>query len=167
MKELIKTIALVIAIVAVVYFFFEFEKVNTKMNSLMEADSTQKVTINDFDHDLNDLDLEFQGRGKHIQQFQKSLERMNAKMDSIDLALNDKIESTNTSIAELKMDIDTRFSSMKSEQDAVDERLSKFQRETSRTLTDLQSAITRMSREFSDLDKRVKVLETPPAPTKK
>jgi chromosome segregation ATPase len=83
-------------------------------------------------------------------------------MDSINLALSDKIEGTNTNIAELKADIDSRFNTMKSDQDDINERLGKFQRETSRTLTDLQSAITRMSREFSDLEKRVKTLETPP-----
>jgi len=167
MKELIKTIALVLLVVAMVYFFFEFEKVNARMETLNSLDSTHSVTITDFDHNLNDLDLEFQGRGKHIQQFQKSLDQMSARMDSLNLALTDKIEETNNGIAELKMDIDTRFTSMKSDQDDVNERLGKFQRETSRTLTDLQSAITRMSREFGDLDKRVKVLETPPAPAKK
>lgn len=167
MKELIKTIALVILVVAMVYFFFEFEKMNTRMETLNSLDSTHSVTINDFDHNLNDLDLEFQGRGKHIQQFQKTLDQMSAKMDSMNLALTDKIEETNNGIAELKMDIDTRFSTMKTDQDDINEKLGKFQRETTRTITDLQSGITRMSREFSDLDKRVKTLETPPAPAKK
>lgn len=167
MKELIKTMALVLLVAAVVYFFFEFEKVNTRIETLNNRDSTHSVTINDFDHNLNDLNLEFQGRGKHIQQFQKSLKDMSSRMDSINLALTDKIEETNTSIAELKMDVDTRFASVKSDQDDINERLGKFQRETQRTLTDLQSAITRIGREFSDLDKRVKTLETPPAPAKK
>jgi len=167
MKELLKTIAIILLLVAMVYYFFEFETLNARMDSLTEMDSTHAVTINDFDHNLNDLDLEFRGRGKHIQQFQNSLAQMSAKMDSINLALSDKIEGTNTNIAELKADIDSRFSTMKSDQDDINERLGKFQRETSRTLTDLQSAITRMSREFSDLEKRVKTLETPPTPAKK
>jgi len=167
MKELMKTIALVLLILAAVYFFFAFEKINMRMETLNSLDSTHSVTITDFDHSLNDLDLEFQGRGKHIQQFQKSLEQMGNKLDSVNLALSDKIEATNTSIAELKIDIDSRFSKMKSEQDDINDRLGKFQRETQRTLTDLQSGMTRMSREFGDLEKRVKTLETPPAPPKK
>jgi len=167
MKELIKTIALVLVVVAVVYFFFEFEKVNKRLDILNARDSTHSVTINDFDHNLHDLSLEFVGRGKHIQQFQQSLKDMNSRLDSVDLALSDKIEETNTSIAELKIDIDSRFNVMKSDQDGINERLNKFQRETQRTLTDLQSAVTRMSRELSDLDKRVKTLETPPTPAKK
>ncbi|HPC35283.1 MAG TPA: hypothetical protein P5268_03365 [Candidatus Marinimicrobia bacterium] len=167
MKELIKTIALVLVVVAVVYFFFEFEKVNTRLDVLNARDSTYSVTINDFDHNLNDLNLEFIGRGKHIQQFQKSLKSMNSRLDSVNMALSDKIEETNTSIAELKIDVDSRFNGMKSSQDEISERLNKFQRETQRTLTDLQTAVTRMSREMSDLDKRIKILETPPAPAKK
>ncbi|MCK9483460.1 MAG: hypothetical protein M0R34_03760 [Candidatus Marinimicrobia bacterium] len=167
MKELIKTIALVLVVAAVVYFFFEVEKVNSRMDILNSRDSTHSVTIVDFDHNLNDLSLEFVGRGKHIQQFQQSLKEMDAKLDSSNMAISDMIEETNTSIAELKMDLESRLTELKTDQDDVSERLNKFQRETQRTLTDLQSAITRIGREFGDLDKRVKTLETPPTTGKK
>jgi len=167
MKELIKTIALVLVVAAVVYYFFEIEKVNSQMDILNARDSTHIVTINDFDHDLSDLNLEFIGRGKHIQQFQQALKDMNARLDSSNMSLDDKIEETNTKIAELKMDFDTRLNELKNGQDELADRLNKFQRETQRTLTDLQSAITRIGRELSDLDKRVKTLETPPATGKK
>ena len=167
MKELIKTIVLVLLAVATVYLFVKIESTNKKMSDLTSADSLHLITINDFDHNLNDLSLEFIGRGKHIQQFQAALAQLDDKLDSVNQALGVQIENTNTVIAELKMDLDSRLATMKSDHDNLNERLGKFRRETNRTLTDIQSAISRMGREFGDLEKRVKTLETPPAPPKK
>lgn len=167
MKELIKTIVIILLIIAVGYFFYQNDKLVKQVIRLSEADSVHAVTINEFDHNLYDLELQFKGRGKHIQQFQAALAQMNARLDSIDQVFATKIEQTNTSIAELKMDMESQFNNVKTSMDEQSERLTKFQRETNRTLTDIQTAISRMGREFSDLEKRVKTLETPPTPPKK
>lgn len=167
MKELIKTIVIILLVIAVGYFFYQNDKLVKQMTKLTEADSVHAITITDFDHNLNDLELQFIGRGKHIQQFQTALAQMNARLDSIDQIFAGKIEQVNTNIAELKMEMDNQFSTLKTSQDDLNERLNKFQRETNRSLTDLQTAISRMGREFTDLEKRVKTLETPPAPPTK
>lgn len=167
MKELIKTIVIILLVAAVAYFFYQNDKLVKQVIKLSEADSIHAVTISDFDHNLNDLELQFIGRGKHIQQFQAALAKMNTRLDSIDLVFATKIEQVNTSIAELKMNIESQLNVLKSGQDEQSERLTKFQRETNRTLTDIQTAISRMGREFSDLEKRVKTLETPPIPPTK
>lgn len=167
MRELIQFILIIVLIVAVGYLIYQNNQLVEKVNNLSEADSVHALKVNEFDHNLNDLELQFIGRGKHIQQFQQDLKRMNNRLDSIDMVFANKIEQLNLNITELKMDIDNRFNQVRAQQEEQSEKLTRFQRETNRTLTDLQTAISRMGREFTDLEKRVKTLETPPTPPKK
>lgn len=167
MKELIKTIVLVLLVVVAVYFTFVVNKVNDRMDQLNIADSLHVLNIERFDHTVHDLELRFQGRGKHIQQFQARQDEFDNRLDATVRRFDVKVDSLGLLIRELRTNTETEMALLKRDLDGVTERLSQFQRQTNRTLTDLQTAASRINRELSDLEKRVKVLETPPGETKK
>lgn len=167
MKELIKTIVLVLLVVVAVYFTFVVNKVNDRMDQLNIADSLHVLNIERFDHTVHDLELRFQGRGKHIQQFQARQDEFDNRLDATVRRFDVKVDSLGLLIRELRTNTEAEMALLKRDLDGVTERLSQFQRQTNRTLTDLQTAASRINRELSDLEKRVKVLETPPEETKK
>ncbi|MBL7067709.1 MAG: hypothetical protein ISS29_07660 [Candidatus Marinimicrobia bacterium] len=167
MKELIKTIVLVLLVVVAIYFAFVVSKVNNRMDQLNVADSVHVINIDGFDHNLHDLDLRFIGRGKHIQQFQRDLKALDQKLDITARKFDAKIDSVGLLISELRMNTEAELANLKRDNEETAKRLSQFQRQTNRTLTDLQTALSRLNREKNDLEKRVKVLETPPEDPKK
>jgi hypothetical protein len=167
MKEIIRTVVLVALIVVAVYFAFVVNKVNLRMDYLNAQDSTHVVRITEFDHNLNDLELQFIGRGKHIQQFQRDLNIIRQDLANTVRRFDVKVDSLGLLIRELQSNTENQLVILKRDQDETSEHLTQFQRQTNRTLTDIQTAVSRVNREKDDLEKRVKVLETPPPEKKK
>ena len=167
MKELIKTIVIALLVIVAIYYAFVVNKVNERMDQLNVADSLHVVNIDRFDHTVHDLDLRFIGRGKHIQQFQKDLAALDAKIDLTARKFDVKVDSLGLLIRELKMNTEAELANLKRDQEDTANRLSQFQRQTNRSLTDIQTAASRLNREIGNLEKRVKVLETPPEDSKK
>jgi len=167
MKELIKTIVIALLVVVAIYYAFVVSKVNDRMDQLNAADSVHVVNIERFDHNVHDLELQFIGRGKHIQQFQRDLAALDEKLDETARKFDVKIDSLGLLIRELKMNTEAELANLKRDQDDTANRLSQFQRQTNRSLTDIQTAASRLNRELNDLQKRVKTLENPPEDSKK
>ena len=167
MKELIKTIVLVLLVVVAIYFAFVVSKVNNRMDQLNVADSVHVINIDGFDHNLHDLDLRFIGRGKHIQQFQRDLKALDQKLDITARKFDAKIDSVGLLISELRMNTEAELANLTRDQKKADERFSQFKRQTDRTLIDHYKDIKSLLREKNDLEKRVKILETPPEDPKK
>ena len=167
MKEIIRTIVLVALIVVAVYFALVVNKLNLRMDYLNAQDSTHVVRITKFDHNLNDLELQFIGRGKHIQQFQRDLSLIRQDLEQNARRFDVKVDSLGLLIRELQSNTENQLAILKRDQDETSERLTQFQRQTNRTLTDIQTALSRVNREKDELEKRVKILETPPPEKKK
>lgn len=162
MKELIKTIVIIILVAVSAYLVYEMNKVNRTLATLNTQDSVRVVTIEQFDHGLNDLELQFIGRGKHIQQFQTDLQALNNKLDQTTKLFDAKLDSVSLSINELRANSEAQLAILKSDQDAIADRLTKLQRTTNQSVMDLQTALSKINRDFIDLEKRVKTLENPP-----
>lgn len=167
MKELLRTIVLVLLVGVAIYYAFEASQVNNRMDALNAQDSIHVVNIKEFDHNLHDLELQFIGRGKHIQEFQHELKMLNLRLDKTEQLFASKIDSVSLLISELRMNIEAELTRLGSQQEQTANRLSQLQRQTNRTILDLQTAASRLNRELGDLEKRVKKLETPPEEKKK
>jgi len=159
MKEAIKTIVIVLLVFAAVYFALVVDKVNNRMDEINVQDSLNVVANEDFDHQLHDLRLQFIGRGKHIQEFQKSVADLNQKLDLTKAIFSAKVDSVGLIIGELRMNTEAELSSINNNIEQLNGQLASFKRQTQRTLTDLQTNISRMNREMSDLEKRIKAVE--------
>ncbi|PIS29140.1 MAG: hypothetical protein COT43_04565 [Candidatus Marinimicrobia bacterium CG08_land_8_20_14_0_20_45_22] len=162
MKELIKTIMIILLVVVSGYLVYQMNTMEQTLATLDVKDSVRIVTIEQFDHGLNDLELQFIGRGKHIQQFQVDLQQMNNRLDESERNFEAKLDSTNLAINELRSMTESQLANLKTDQESLGDRITKLQRNTNQSVMDLQTALTKINRDFSDLEKRVKILETPP-----
>jgi len=160
MKEVIKTIVIVLLVLVAVYYAFIASKVDARMDFLNTQDSVHVETNNMFDHNLHDLELQFIGRGKHIRQFQRDLKNLDKKLDDTSEMFAAQIDSVLLIFSEFQMNTETELENLKSEQDQISDRLTKLHRQTNRTLTDLQTALSRTNRDLRDLEKRIKTVET-------
>ncbi|RKY56639.1 MAG: hypothetical protein DRP89_01020 [Candidatus Neomarinimicrobiota bacterium] len=159
MKEVIKTIVIVLLVAVAVYFAFIIGKVNARMDVLNTQDSVIVEVNNEFDHNLHDLELQFIGRGKHIQQFQRALKDMDRKLDETAIMFAAKIDSVLLVFSEFQMNTETELGNLKSEQDQISDRLSELKRKYNRRLTDLETALPSINRKIGALEKRVKAVE--------
>jgi chromosome segregation ATPase len=162
MQKIITTIVLVLLVAVAVYFAFVVNKVNARMDELNSADSLHVANIDRFDRELHDLDLQFIGRGKHIQQFQTALANMDEKLTTTRRQFRAKVDSLGLIVNENQINTEAALTSLKTALDETSERLTRLQRETNRSITDLQTALSRLNREYTDLEARVKTLENPP-----
>jgi len=159
MKEVIKTIVIVLLVVVAVYFAFIVGKVNARMDVLNTKDSVIVEVNNEFDHNLHDLELQFIGRGKHIHQFQRALKDMDRKLDETAIMFAAKMDSVLLVFSEFQMNTETALDNLGNDQEQTLDKLSELKRKHNRRLTDLQTALSRMNREIGDLDKRIKAVE--------
>ncbi|MFA4838768.1 MAG: hypothetical protein WC703_04755 [Candidatus Neomarinimicrobiota bacterium] len=162
MKELFKTIMIILLVVVSGYLIYEMNKMERTLSTLDVKDSVRIVSIEEFDHGLNDLELQFIGRGKHIQQFQVELQQMNNKLDQNARNFDTKLDSIGLTINELRSMTESQLASLKTDQESLGDRITKLQRNTNQSIMDLQTALLKINRDFSDMEKRVKTLETPP-----
>lgn len=162
MKELFKTIMIILLVVVSGYLIYEMNKMERTLSTLDVKDSVRIVSIEEFDHGLNDLELQFIGRGKHIQQFQVELQQMNNKLDQNARIFDTKLDSIGLTINELRSMTESQLASLKTDQESLGDRITKLQRNTNQSIMDLQTALLKINRDFSDMEKRVKTLETPP-----
>lgn len=159
MREAIKTIVIILLVVVAIYYAFVVSKVNERLDFLNAQDSIH-VQLNDqFTSELKDLELQFIGRGHHIQDFQRELKRLDLDLALATEDFNDKIDSVGFVIGELRMNTETELERIRSDIGGISERLSDFQRLTNRTLTDLQTSAARLNRELNSLEERVKAIE--------
>ena len=161
MKEVIRTVVIVLLIVVAFYYAFIVDKVNNQMDFLNTQDSVHVEANDKFYRNLHDLELEFIGRGKHIQQFQRDLKQLDYKLDETSAIFQSKLDSLALIFSEFRMNTETALDILKTDHEDVSARLSKFQRQTDRSITDLQTYLSRLNRELGDLETKVKEIESP------
>lgn len=159
MKDVIKTIAIVILAGVSVYFAYKFGTVNERMSVLNSQDSLQAIQVSNFDHNVHDLKLQFIGRGKHIQEFQKSVADLDAKLNDTKSELSSKIDDVNFSLEEFKAVTNTELNSLKTNLAETDDKLSKVKRETNNEILDLKNLLRRVNRQVKQVADKVDELE--------
>ena len=70
-----------------------------------------------------------------------------------------KIDSVGLLLDEFKITTENEFQATKANLDAIDERLTRFQRQMTSTTTDLQTAAIRLRKQLKELDDRLKAIE--------
>ena len=159
MKEVIKTIAIVILVGVSIYFAYRFGSVNERMSVLNAQDSLQAIQVESFDHAVNDLELKFIGRGKHIQEFQKSVEKLDAKLGETKTELMNKIDDVNFALEEFKAATNTELVSLKNNLNETSDKLSEVKRETNNEIMDLKTIMRRINRAVQSLEDDLKALD--------
>ncbi len=159
MKDVIKTIAIVILVGISIYFAYKFGTVNERMTVLNSQDSLQSIQVESFDHAVHDLKLQFIGRGKHIQEFQKSVADLNEKLDDTKEELLVKIEDLNFALEEFKTATNSELTTIKNDAAETSQKLSTVKREANNEIMDLKSIMRRLNRNLKSLEDEVEALD--------
>jgi len=159
MKDVIKTIAIVILAGVSIFFAYKFGTVKETMGVLNSQDSLQAIQVEKFDHDVHDLELKFIGRGKHIQEFQKAVADLDAKLDNTKRELENKIDEVNFALEEFKATTNTELNGIRTNISETSDKLAAVKRETNNEIMDLKSIMQRLNRSIKSVKDEVEALE--------
>ena len=147
---------LAVLIVAGGYFQYMSSNMIKRMDELNKNDAAHvDVVQNEFRKDLKTLDLQFIGRGKHVQKAQKDIiantNLINATADS----LADMIYIVQYNLDELDRNVSKRFSDAETDIADLEDDFNRNRRKTSQTLSEIQQAITLLQTETNEIKDKI------------
>ena len=157
--KVIRTIIIVILVVAALYYAFVVQKANDRMDVLNSQDSLQTIDVNQFNHRVHDLELKFDGRGKHIRQFQARQDDFDDRLNETNRRLNSKVDSLGMVITALRARTDNQISTLQNKDEEIVESITTLKRKTHNDIMDLRTLLSRVNREIDKLDKQIKDLD--------
>jgi len=147
---------LAVLIVAGGYFQYMSSNMIKRMDELNKNDAEHvDVVQNEFRKDLKTLDLQFIGRGKHVQKAQQDIiantNLINATADS----LADMISEVQYNLDELDRYVSKRFSDVEMDIADLEDDFNRNRRKTSQTLSEIQQAITLLQTETNEIKDKI------------
>ena len=147
---------LAVLIVAGGYFQYMSSNMIKRMDELNKYDAEHvDVVQNEFRKDLKTLDLQFIGRGKHVQKAQQDIiantNLINATADS----LADMISEVQYNLDELDRNVSKRFSDVETDIADLEDDFNRNRRKTSQTLSEIQQAITLLQTETNEIKDKI------------
>ena len=147
---------LAVLIVAGGYFQYMSSNMIKRMDELNKNDAEHvDVVQNEFRKDLKTLDLQFIGRGKHVQKAQQDIiantNLINATADS----LADMISEVQYNLDELDRNVSKRFSDVETDIADLEDDFNHNRRKTSQTLSEIQQAITLLQTEINEIKDKI------------
>ena len=147
---------LAVLIVSGGYFQYMSSNMIKRMDQLNKNDAEHvDVVQNEFRIDLKTLDLQFIGRGKHVQKAQQDIiantNLINATADS----LADMISEVQYNLDELDRNVSKRFSDVETDIADLEDDFNRNRRKTSQTLSEIQQAITLLQTEINEIKDKI------------
>ena len=147
---------LAVLIVAGGYFQYMSSNMIKRMDELNKNDAEHvDVVQNEFRKDLKTLDLQFIGRGRHVQKAQQDIiantNLINATADS----LADMISEVQYNLDELDRNVSKRFSDVETDIADLEDDFNRNRRKTSQTLSEIQQAITLLQTETNEIKDKI------------
>ena len=147
---------LAVLIVAGGYFQYMSSNMIKRMDELNKNDAAHvDVVQNKFHKDLKTLDLQFIGRGKHVQKAQNDIiantNLINATADS----LADMIYIVQYNLDELDRNVSKRFSDVETDIADLEDDFNNNRRKISQTLSEIQQAITLLQTETNEIKDKI------------
>ena len=147
---------LAVLIVAGGYFQYMSSNMIKRMDELNKNDAAHvDVVQNEFRKDLKTLDLQFIGRGKHVQKAQNDIiantNLINATADS----LADMIYIVQYNLDELDRDVSKRFSDVETDIADLEDDFNSNRRKTSQKISEIQQTITLLQTNINEIKEKI------------
>lgn len=152
-KDKIIVLLMILLLVGGVYVYYTYTQVMDRMDLMEKQQYTHIDEVNkEFRDGLNKLDLQFVGRGKHLQTAQQNIvantnlinsvnEELNSKIDDVSYDLDEAVRTINNDIASANRDVGDLRADVDSER-----------RRNTRRLTDIEQSITNVKNSVTELD---------------
>ena len=147
---------LAVLIVAGGYFQYMSSNMIKRMDELDINDAKHDAVVDkEFREGLRTLNLQFIGRGKHVQKAQQDIiantNLINATADS----LANMISEVQYNLDELDRNVSKRFSDVETDIADLEDDFNRNRRKTSQTLSEIQQAITLLQTETNEIKDKI------------
>jgi len=147
---------LTLLIVAGGYFQYMSSEMIKRMEILNVSDVEHvNVVHNEFREDLRNLNLQFIGRGKHLQKAQQDIVSNTNLINETADSLADMISDVQYNLDELDRNVSRRFSDVETDISDLEDDFNSNRRKTSQTLSKIQQSITVLQTDMNEVKEKV------------
>jgi len=152
-KDKIIVLLMILLLVGGVYVYYTYTQVMDRMDIMDKQQYTHIEEVNkEFRDGLNKLDLQFIGRGKHLQTAQQNIVANKNLINTVNEALNSKIEDVSYDLDEAVRTINNDISSANRDIGDLRADVDSERRRNTRRLTDIEQSVTNIKNSVTELD---------------
>jgi len=145
---------MILLLVGGVYVYYTYTQVMDRMDLMEKQQYTHIDEVNkEFRDGLNRLDLQFIGRGKHLQTAQGDIVANKNLINNVNESLKSKIEDVSYGLDEAVRTINNDISSANRDLGDLRADVDSERRRNTRRLTDIEQSITNVKNSVTELDK--------------
>ena len=152
-KDKIIVLLMILLLVGGVYVYYTYTQVMARMDLMEKQQYTHIDEVNkDFRDGLNKLDLQFVGRGKHLQTAQGNIVSNKSLINNVNGNLNSKIEDVSYDLDEAVRTVGNEISDVSQDVGDLRADVDGERRRNTRRLTDIEQSITNLKNGVKALD---------------
>jgi uncharacterized protein YukE len=147
---------LVVLLIAGGYFQYMSSNMNIRMDELNKNDEEHVDRAqNEFSEGLRILNLQFIGRGKHLQKAQQDIVANTNLINEIADSLADMISEVQFNLDELDRDMSKRFNDVETDVADLEDDFNRNRRKTSQKLSEIQQSITVLQTDLNEIKEKL------------
>ena len=144
---------MILLLVGGVYVYYTYTQVMDRMDLMDKQQYTHIDEVNkEFRDGLNKLELQFVGRGKHLQTAQQAIVANTNLINNVNEELNSKIEDLAYDLEEAVREINNDIASTDRDLGDLRADVDSERRRNTRRLTDIEQSITNVKNSVTELD---------------
>lgn len=152
-KDKIILLLMILLLVGGVYVYYTYTVVMDRMDLMDKKQYTHIDEVNkEFRDGLNKLELQFVGRGKHLQTAQQNIVANTNLINNVNENLNSKIEDVSYDLDEAVRTINNDISGVGRDLGDLRADVDSERRRNTRRLTDIEQSITNVKNSIKELD---------------
>ena len=152
-KDKIILLLMILLLVGGVYIYYTYTLVMDRMDLMEKQQYTHIDEVNkEFRDGLNKLDLQFVGRGKHLQTAQRNIVANTNLINNVNENLNSKIEDVSYDLDEAVREINNDISGVGRDLGDLRADVDSERRRNTRRLTDIEQSITNVKNSVNEID---------------
>jgi hypothetical protein len=152
-KDKIILLLMILLLVGGVYVYYTYTLVMDRMDEMEKQQYTHIDEVNkEFRDGLNKLDLQFVGRGKHLQTAQGNIIANTNLVNNVNEELQGKIEDVSYDLDEAVREINNDVSGVGRDLGDLRADVDSERRRNTRRLTDIEQSITNVKNSVTELD---------------
>lgn len=152
-KDKIILLLMILLLVGGVYVYYTYTVVMDRMDLMDKKQYTHINEVNkEFRDGLNKLELQFVGRGKHLQTAQQNIVANTNLINNVNENLNSKIEDVSYDLDEAVRTINNDISGVGRDLGDLRADVDSERRRNTRRLTDIEQSITNVKNSIKELD---------------
>lgn len=152
-KDKIILLFMILLLVGGVYVYYTYTLVMDRMDLMDKKQFTHIDEVNkEFRDGLNKLDLQFVGRGKHLQTAQQNIVANTNLINNVNENLTSKIEDVSYDLDEAVREINNEISGAGRDLGDLRADVDSERRRNTRRLTDIEQSITNVKNSLKEID---------------